>query len=85
MSAIQIATEMRAHLRTYRRHVRAGDPEQIAIAKDEHCARMERLVADLVRSLGTPGPLTFQLGTRQFGRRTLQVVHRESPRGLKRA
>ena len=77
MSAHAIATEMRAELRQYRRRTRYGDQAECLEAKDSHCARMDRLLADLVRAIGTPALLSMAPGDRTLGRRSVQVVIRD--------
>lgn len=76
MSAQAIATEMRAELRQFRRRTRYGDQAQCLEAKDSHCAMMERLLADLMRAIGTPALLSMAPGQRTLGRRSVQVVIR---------
>ncbi|KQP11174.1 hypothetical protein ASF28_09015 [Methylobacterium sp. Leaf99] len=77
MSAQAIATEMRAELRQFRRRTRYGDQAQWLEAKDSHCAMMERLLADLMRAIGTPALLSMAPGHRTLGRRSVQVVIRD--------
>ncbi|GJE42967.1 hypothetical protein AEGHOMDF_2143 [Methylobacterium soli] len=72
-----IATEMRAELRQYRRRTRYGDQAECLEAKDSHCAKMDRLIADLVRAIGTPALLSMMPGNRTLGRRSVQVVIRD--------
>lgn len=77
MSAIQIANEMRAAARDFGRRTRFGDQAEYLEAKDDHCRRMDRLLADLVRAIGTPPLLSIQPGTRRLGTRSVQVVIRD--------
>ena len=85
MSAIQIATEMRSHLREHRRRTRFAGQAEYLEAKDDHCRRLERLIDDLMRAIGTPSVLSLSPGERVFGRRVVKVVHRDTPRALRRA
>lgn len=80
MSAHAIATEMRAELRQFRRRTRFGDQAECLEAKDSHCAKMDRLLADLVRAIGTPALLSLNPGPRTVGRRSVQVVMRDRVR-----
>ena len=77
MSAIGIASEIRAELREHRRRTRFGGQADYLETKDAFCARLESLVDQLVRAAGTPPALSLVPGTRVFGRRTVQVVVRD--------
>ncbi|MGY2052397.1 hypothetical protein [Methylobacterium sp. JK268] len=79
MSAHAIARQIRDEVRSFRSRERFRDQADYLDRKDAHCRRVEVLVADLVRAIGTPAALSMVPGARTFGRRSVQVVMRDRP------
>ncbi|TGD94050.1 hypothetical protein [Methylobacterium nonmethylotrophicum] len=79
MSAHAIATKIRDEVRAFRRRERFCDQAAYLESKDAHCQRINGLVDDLMRAIGTPAPLSMRPGPRFLGRRSIQVVMRDAP------
>lgn len=79
MNAHAITSQIRDEVRSFRRRERFSDQADYLERKDAHCRRVEVLLNDLMRSIGTPAALSMQPGSRFFGRRSVQVVLRDRP------
>ena len=79
MSPQAITAQIRDEVRSFRRHERFTDQADYLERKDAHCRRVEVLLNDLMRAIGTPVALSIVPGARVLGRRSVQVVMRDRP------
>ena len=79
MSAHRIATAIEEEAAAFCRR-RFTDQAEYLEAKDSHCKRVQRLVRDLRRAIGTPEMLSLGTGYRHLDGRRVEVVSRMSKR-----